>query len=116
MRGMWMSKPDATDERACYGRAMKTIAIVTLLLVGSDLLGRGLLGHVVWAAPPKPHKASPADAFLDFYNSLYAGLTRGAQEAQWGASTDVSDAHEGERTGANTLLAIFQGDKAVIES
>src|SRR5262249_1116916 len=65
-------------------------------------------------APAK--KASPADSFLDFYNSLFLGQTRGSQEAQWVASTDVSDAHEGERTGANTLLAIFQGDKKVIES
>src|SRR5262249_53257255 len=52
----------------------------------------------------------------DFYNSLYLGLTRGSQEAQWAASTDVSDAHEGARTGANTMLAIFQGDKKVIET
>ena len=72
------------------------------------------------AAPPAakapPKKASPADSFLDFYNSLFIGFTRGSQEAGWVASTDVNDAHEGERTGANTLLAIFQGDKKVIEA
>jgi peptidyl-dipeptidase A len=64
--------------------------------------------------PKKP--PTPADAFLDFYNSLYVGFTRGSQEAQWVASTDVCEAHEGERTGANTMLAIFQGDKKVIET
>src|SRR3954468_5155445 len=61
-------------------------------------------------------KATPADSFLDLYNSLFLGLTRGSQEAQWVASTDVSEAHEGERTGANTELQIFQGDKKVIET
>ena len=57
-----------------------------------------------------------ADTFLQFYNSLYLGLTRASQEASWVASTDVSDAHEGERTGANTALAVFQGDRRVIET
>ena len=61
---------------------------------------------------PLPRK--PA-RFSELFNSLFLGLTRGSQEAQWVASTDVSEAHEGERTGANTLLAIFQGDKKVIE-
>src|SRR5262245_20785282 len=78
-----------------------------------------LLGGVALAAPQKK-AASPiaeeARAFLDLFNSLYLGMARGSQEAQWVASTDVSEAHEGERTGANTMLAIFQGDRKVIET
>ncbi len=74
------------------------------------------MSGLAFAAPQQTKRASPADAFLDFYNSLYLGMTRGSQEAQWVASTDVTDGHEGERTGANTLFAIFQGDPKVIES
>src|SRR5579872_3681408 len=66
------------------------------------------------AAPPNQRTRAALD-FLRTYDSLYLGLTRVAQEAQWVASTDVSDAHEGERTGANTAMAAFQGDKTVIE-
>jgi peptidyl-dipeptidase A len=72
--------------------------------------------YAVTPAKTPPKKSTPADSFLDFYNSMFLGLTRGSQEAQWVASTDVTDAHEGERTGANTMLAIFQGDKKVIET
>ncbi|HZS40441.1 MAG TPA: M2 family metallopeptidase [Polyangia bacterium] len=70
----------------------------------------------VTKAPVGKTVKSPADSFLQYYDSLFLGLTRVAQEAQWLASTDVSDAHDGERTGANTALAVFQGDRAVIES
>ena len=77
----------------------------TLFLVGILLGGAGAYG----AAPS-------ANDFLKFYDSLYVGLTRAAQEATWVSSTDVSDAHEGERTGASIAMAVFQGDKYVIET
>ncbi len=59
--------------------------------------------------------AEPQD-FLGWYNSVYVGLSRVANEAAWRASTDVSDAHEGERTAANTALQTFLGDRVVIET
>jgi peptidyl-dipeptidase A len=69
------------------------------------------------AAAPKPNAATlAADTFLKLFNSIYLGLTRASQEAQWVASTDVTDAHDGQRTGANTMLAAFLGDKMVIET
>jgi peptidyl-dipeptidase A len=70
-------------------------------------------------AKPKATKAAGSDEatnFLQLYNSIYQGLTRAAQEAQWRAATDVTPAHDGERTGANTMLAAFAGDRAVIET
>ena len=58
----------------------------------------------------------PVDAFLRMYNSLFKGLSTVANEAAWLASTDVSDAHEAGRTAANTALAVFSGDRGIIES
>jgi peptidyl-dipeptidase A len=58
--------------------------------------------------------AEEAQAFLDLYNSLYVGQTRIQQEANWAASTDVSDRTEGLRTGADQAMAAFEGDPAVI--
>ena len=58
---------------------------------------------------------SPAD-FLRFYDSIYLGLSRTANESEWVASIDVSDAHDGARTAADTALAVFQGDKNIIET
>lgn len=57
-----------------------------------------------------------ANDFLKFFESAYVALYTVSQEAQWKASTDVSDAHDGERTGANTMMAAFSGDKYVIET
>lgn len=59
---------------------------------------------------------TPIEEFLRLYNSVYVGLYTVANEASWAASTDVSDAHEAGRTVANTALAAFQGDRAIIES
>ncbi|MCU1282911.1 MAG: Angiotensin-converting enzyme, partial [bacterium] len=59
---------------------------------------------------------TPVDSFLRMYNSLYKGLTTVANEAAWLASTDVSDAHEAGRTAANTALAVFSGDRGIIEA
>lgn len=74
-----------------------------------------LLSTTAIAAPKNP-TAQSADRFLQFFDSLYLGLTRVAQEAAWVASTDVGDAHEGERTGANTAFAVFSGDRGIIET
>jgi peptidyl-dipeptidase A len=76
---------------------------------------------VLAAAPATPAPAqanagtSPVEAFLRLYNSLYVGLYRTASEAAWLASTDVSDAHEAERTATGTAQAVFAGDRVVIE-
>ncbi|MGZ3429445.1 MAG: hypothetical protein ACXVCV_22495, partial [Polyangia bacterium] len=59
---------------------------------------------------------APVDSFLRMYNSLFKGLTTVANEAAWLASTDVSDAHEAGRTAANTALAVFSGDRGIIEA
>ena len=59
---------------------------------------------------------TPVDAFLRMYNSLYQGLSNVAQGSAWVASTDVSDAHEAARTTGNEALAVFAGDRGIIEA
>jgi peptidyl-dipeptidase A len=81
---------------------MKTPLAAALVLVAGNAL-----------AAPKP---VAADTLLRFYDSLYLALSRVAQEAAWQSSTDVSDEHEGARTGANTALAAFTGDRTVVET
>jgi peptidyl-dipeptidase A len=88
-------------------RAMNKRILCALLLFSSTAL-----------AKPKidPKLSAEAAAFLKQYNSLFMGLVRVSQEAQWAASTDVTDAHDGARVGANTMLAAFAGDREVIET
>lgn len=74
------------------------------------------IAAIVVVAPSARAAEPSVDAFLRLYNSLYQNLSRVANEAQWVASTDVSDAHEAARTTANTALAAFTGDRALIES
>lgn len=54
--------------------------------------------------------------FLRSYNELDQRLTAVAGEANWKASTDVSDLHTGERIGADSALAAFRGSPYVIET
>jgi peptidyl-dipeptidase A len=49
------------------------------------------------------------------YNDVGRGLTTAANEAEWKASTDVTDEHTGQRIGANEVRAKFVGSPYVIE-
>jgi peptidyl-dipeptidase A len=74
---------------------------------------------VTWlaAAPAQASvKESPVDELLRLYNSVYSSLYRVATQAAWLASTDVGDAHEAGRTVSGTALAVFQGDRSIIEA
>jgi peptidyl-dipeptidase A len=88
------------------------ISLFVVAAVGSSALA------VTPAKTPAKTVATPKGAsdFLALFDSIYLGIYRVSQEAQWSASTDVSDEHEGARTAANTALAVFGGDKAVIET
>lgn len=55
-----------------------------------------------------------ADQFLRVYNSIYQRLYTVDAEAAWASSTDVSDAHEAARTGADQVYAAFVGAPEVI--
>lgn len=82
---------------------MKKIWVVCILCISS------------WGwAKPMNKTTLQAEEFLRFYQSLYGGLGRVSQEAQWRASTDVSEKHDGERTAANTALAAFSGDRHIV--
>jgi peptidyl-dipeptidase A len=71
---------------------------------------------VCLASSPALAAETPVDAFLRMYNSVFSGLTRVANEAAWAASTDATEAHEAGRTAANTALAVFSGDRGIIET
>lgn len=57
---------------------------------------------------------SEAQGFLDLYNSLYVGMNTLAADAAWDSATDVSDLHQGRRTGAEQAYYIFVGDPKVL--
>src|SRR5687768_12621721 len=85
-----------------------------LLLSAAPLLAKTESG------PEKnPQNASgiqaEAQAFLDLYNSLYVAQATVAGEAEWQASTDVSDVNEAKRTAAGQVYATFRGDKQIIQ-
>ncbi len=67
------------------------------------------------SAPAASTAAADANAFLDTYNRLYQPLYTIAQEANWKASTDVSDEHTGQRIGAEQAQAAFVGSTWVID-
>ncbi len=55
-----------------------------------------------------------AEQFLRVYNSVYQRLYTVDAEAAWASSTDVNEAHEAARTGADQVYAAFVGAPEVI--
>ncbi|MCP5119103.1 MAG: M2 family metallopeptidase, partial [bacterium] len=80
-----------------------TVALTVLLLAGC-------------AQPDSPGSSSEVGGFLETYNAVDQRLYAVAAEANWKASTDVSEEHTGERIGADRALAAFRGREYVIES
>lgn len=68
------------------------------------------------AAPEAGAGSAKAEAerFLAVYNSIYQRLYTVDAEAAWASSTDVSEAHEAARTGADQVYAAFVGAPEVI--
>jgi peptidyl-dipeptidase A len=56
-----------------------------------------------------------ARQLLAFYDPLYVSLATETSRAAWLASTDVSEAHTGQRTGAATAFSAFAGNALFIE-
>src|SRR5262245_4520732 len=74
----------------------------------------GLAGGV-FAGDSRDAKQQAAD-FLAYYNGLHQALTTATSEAEWVASTDVTDAHTGERIGSRKVYAAFAGHPLSIET
>lgn len=79
-------------------------------------------GPATYASSPKTPPSSNsaggrADVtdFLNMYNEMERKLGTVANEAQWKSVTDVSDAHTGERIGADRAAAAFHGSRYVIQ-
>lgn len=66
-------------------------------------------------AASKPEAKTGLQEFLRMYNELDQRLATVAAEANWKASTDVSEQHTGERIGADSALAAFRGSRYVID-
>jgi peptidyl-dipeptidase A len=49
------------------------------------------------------------------YNRIYQRLSAVSNEAEWKASTDVTDEHTGQRIGANEVRAAFEGSVYIID-
>jgi len=60
--------------------------------------------------------SSDVEEFLQMYDQVGTQLYTVTAEAYWKAATDVSEAHTGERIGADAALAAFRGSPYVIES
>jgi peptidyl-dipeptidase A len=73
-------------------------------------------GAFTLAAPAADSKtATDAKQFLEAYNRLYQPLYTVATEADWLASTDVTEEHTGQRIGADQAQAAFVGSTWVID-
>jgi len=57
-----------------------------------------------------------ANDFLEVYNSLVSALFNVMEESSWDASVDVTPEHDGARVASGRALAVFLGDRAVIET
>jgi peptidyl-dipeptidase A len=55
-----------------------------------------------------------ADRFLMLVNASYQALGYVSAEAQWKASTDVSDVHDASSETAGKAFAAFMGNPAII--
>ncbi len=87
---------------------MKIKRIAVLLLLGLCLFS--------FTAEAKGGKReAEAQSFLRMYNELFQPMYVVQTEATWGASTDVTDMHVGERIGADKVGATFAGNRWVIE-
>ena len=64
-------------------------------------------------AGPTSYQAE-AEALLAFYDPILLALYTEASRAAWVASTDVTDAHTGMRTGAETAFSAFAGNAEII--
>lgn len=65
-------------------------------------------------APDRTGIQERADRFLAIVNAGYQSLGKVAAEAQWTASTDVSDAHDAASEAANKAYAAFNGNPELI--
>jgi peptidyl-dipeptidase A len=65
---------------------------------------------------PASSVRTQAAEFLAFYNGVLPDLTARQQEAQWAASTDVSERHTGGRIGAESVYAGFAGSGHVVRT
>src|SRR5688500_14790291 len=88
--------------------------LVVVALAATPLLAKTETGPAKNPAAASGIQAE-AQAFLDLYESLYVGQSTVAGEAEWSASTDVTDVNEAKRTAAGQVYASYRGDKQIIQ-
>lgn len=77
---------------------------------------RALAACLLLASCGGPSAQQQAEEFLNTYENILAPLYSITSEAYWKSMTDVTDAHVGERIGAERSMAAFDGNVWVIES
>lgn len=77
---------------------------------------RALAACLLLASCGGPSPQQQAEEFLNIYENILAPLYSITSEAYWKSMTDVTDAHVGERIGAERSMAAFDGNVWVIES
>ena len=73
------------------------------------------LGMSAWSCQSEASAQQRADRFLAMYNSIAQKIYAVSGEANWKASTDVTEQHVGERIGADRAFGAFAGSTYVIE-
>jgi peptidyl-dipeptidase A len=82
-------------------------------MVRGTALAALLAGAAAFAADTNPTQER-ADRFLALVNASYQALAYVENEAQWAASTDVSDVHDAAAETAGKASAAFMGNPALI--
>jgi peptidyl-dipeptidase A len=68
-----------------------------------------------WSCQSEAGPQQRADRFLAMYNSIAQKIYAVSGDANWKASTDVTEQHVGERIGADRAFGAFAGSSYVIE-
>lgn len=101
----------------------RTVTIPFVKLHLSAVLAFGVLAGC--GSPTAPTTSTPAagspsarsdvQEFLAMYSDVDRRLATVSSEADWAASTDVTEQHTGERIGAGRALAGFRGNRYIID-
>lgn len=91
-----------------------SLSLLTLLALAALPLTASAGPKDTAPAPGTGSAKAEAERFLAVYNSIYQRLYTVDAEAAWASSTDVSEAHEAARTGADQVYAAFVGAPEVI--
>ncbi len=96
---------------------MRRLVILTFFVAAASCtMPRDRAGSMAGGASSSSSEEKSAREFIAFYEAAFRPLAAVSNEAQWVASTDVSDVHSAESVGAGKALSAFTGNVHVIET